>query len=149
MIYETKELVKQLELYADAITGFATVQLIGFMLLMTHGDCFTKNVVDGIWWALPIGAVVNLMYLTLICRCHRGENKALGTSSKAIRSSDPVMWGVRARTIYDRWYGFGRNRGIASRNYVWRCQTPLLYSMQMLRYGRIGFSTGLDLYCGC
>ena len=94
MMYETKELVKQLELYADAITGFATVQLVAFILLMTHGDCFTQNVLDGLWWAAGIGGIVNAMYFTLIWLCHRGENKTLGY--KEILTADPIMHMVRA-----------------------------------------------------
>ena len=96
MIYETKDLVKQLELYADAITGFATVQLIGFVLLMTHGDCFSKNVVDGIWWAFGIGAAVNLMYIVLVYCCQqRGEERPWAPHAETALSSDPIMKGVR------------------------------------------------------
>jgi hypothetical protein len=34
----------RLTLYADAITAFVTAQLIGFIYLLAHGDCFARNV---------------------------------------------------------------------------------------------------------
>ena len=46
---EATEMGKQFAVHADTITAFATTQLVGFMLLMTHGDCFTRNVLSGLW----------------------------------------------------------------------------------------------------
>jgi hypothetical protein len=66
---EPADMRKQLSTYADAITAFATAQLIGFILLMTHGDCFTRNVLSGIGYAVGIGAAVNLFYLSLVILC--------------------------------------------------------------------------------
>ena len=57
---EATEMGKQFAVHADTITAFATVQLVGFMLLMTHGDCFTRNVLSGLCDAVAIGGVVNL-----------------------------------------------------------------------------------------
>ncbi len=59
---ETTETRKQFAVYADAITAFAAAQLVGFILLMTHGDCFTRNVLSGLWYAVCIGVVVNVAY---------------------------------------------------------------------------------------
>lgn len=56
--------------YADAITAFATAQAVGFILLMTHGDCFTRNVLGGLWYAVGMGAAANLCYLALVVLCH-------------------------------------------------------------------------------
>jgi Ser/Thr protein kinase RdoA (MazF antagonist) len=54
---EATEIRKQFTAYADAITTFATAQLVGFTLLMTHGDCFTKNVLVGLWYTVCVGVV--------------------------------------------------------------------------------------------
>ena len=96
MTDETKELPKQLGLYADAITGFATVQLVGFVFLMTHGDCFTKNVVDSRWYAIGIGVIVNVMYLALVYFCHRGEDQVFGLTYTRNQDVDPIVRGVQA-----------------------------------------------------
>lgn len=70
MSEEPKPTRKQLSTYADAITAFATAQLVGFILLMAHGDCFTRNVLGGIGYAVGIGVAVNLGYLSLVVLCH-------------------------------------------------------------------------------
>jgi hypothetical protein len=72
---EAFEVRKQFAAYADAITAFATAQLVGFILLMAHGDCFTRNVLNGYWYAVCVGAVVNAGYFVLIFLCHREANK--------------------------------------------------------------------------
>ncbi|SRR6266404_4845390 len=72
---EATEIRKQFTAYADAITAFATAQLIGLTFLMTHGDCFTKNVLGGLWYAICIGVVVNVAYLILVVLCHREADK--------------------------------------------------------------------------
>ena len=84
MADETNGVRKQLSTYADAITAFATAQLVGFILLMTHGDCFTKNVLSGIGYAVGIGAAVNLCYLSLIVLCHLKDDN-LGREAGVIR----------------------------------------------------------------
>jgi len=71
---EPADMRKQLSTYADAITAFATAQLVGFILLMTHGDCFTKNVLSGIGYAVGIGAAVNLFYLSLVILCQSKDD---------------------------------------------------------------------------
>jgi len=91
MTDEAVELRKQLVVYADAITAFATAQLIGFVLLLTHGDCFTQNVLGGLWYAVCIGAVVNAAYLVLVSLCHRAADKT-SMGSPTIAS---VLRGVR------------------------------------------------------
>jgi hypothetical protein len=70
-----KEIVKQLELYADTITAFATVQLLTFIYLMAQGGWFTKNVLTRIWLPIALGIVVNAAYLTLVCLCHRAAER--------------------------------------------------------------------------
>ena len=89
---EATEMRKQFTVYADAITAFATAQLVGFMLLMTHGDCFTRNVLSSLWYAVCIGGVVNVAYLVLVFLCHRGADKIPKQSVAAI---PPVLRGVR------------------------------------------------------
>jgi hypothetical protein len=81
---ETKDMRKQLSTYADAITAFATAQLVGFILLMTHGDCFTKNVLSGIGYAVGVGVAVNLCYLSLVILCHPKDD-TLGKEEGVIR----------------------------------------------------------------
>ena len=75
MSNEATEMQKQLTLYADAITAFATAQLVGFTLLMAHGDCFTRNVLRGRWYAVCVGGVVNVAYLILVFLCHQEADK--------------------------------------------------------------------------
>ena len=84
MSEEPKDTRKQLSTYADAITAFATAQLVGFILLMTHGDCFTKNVLGGIGYAVGFGAAVNLGYLSLVVLCH-AKSGNLGKEEGVIR----------------------------------------------------------------
>lgn len=71
---EPSEMRKQFAVYADTITAFATAQLVGFVLLMTRGDCFTRNVLSGLWYAVCIGGIVNVAYFVLIVLCHRGAD---------------------------------------------------------------------------
>jgi hypothetical protein len=77
---EATKMREQFVVYADAITAFATAQLVGFVFLMTHGDCFTKNVLSGLWYAVGIGAVVNGGYLILVFLCHHGTDRILRES---------------------------------------------------------------------
>jgi len=81
---EPADMRKQLSTYADAITAFATAQLVGFILLMTHGDCFTKNVLSGIGYAVGIGAAVNLFYLSLVILC-QSKDDCLSKEAGVIR----------------------------------------------------------------
>jgi hypothetical protein len=83
---ESAEMRKQFTAYADAITAFATAQLVGFMLLMTHGDCFTRNVLGGLWYAVCIGGLVNVAYLVLVFLCHRGSD-SIRKGSAAVASA--------------------------------------------------------------
>jgi hypothetical protein len=82
---EFAEMRKQFAAYADAITAFATAQLIGFTLLMTHGDCFTRNVLSGLWYAVCIGGLVNVAYLVLVFLCHRGADSTPKSQSRLPR----------------------------------------------------------------
>ena|ERR1700723_2034375 len=70
-----KEMLKQLELYADTITAFATVQLLSFTYLMAQGGCFTKNVLDHVCVPIGLSLFVNAGYITLVCLCHRAEGR--------------------------------------------------------------------------
>jgi hypothetical protein len=71
---EAKQMRRQLSSYADAITAFATAQLVGFMLLMTHGDCSTKNVSNSTGYAAGIGVAANACYLGLVVLCHSKDD---------------------------------------------------------------------------
>jgi len=88
---EPPDVRRQLTVYADAITAFATAQLVGFVLLMAHGDCFTLNVLSGLWYAVCIGAGVNVGYLVLVFLCDRAAEK-IPTGSGALATS---LTGVR------------------------------------------------------
>ena len=88
---EATEMRKQLALYADAITAFATAQLVGFVFLMAHGDCFTRNVLSGLSYAVWIGGAVNVVYLVLVFLCHREADKI----SKASVEIAPAVRAVR------------------------------------------------------
>jgi len=72
---EAAEIRKQFAVYADAITAFATVQVVGLMLLMAHGDCFTRNVLGGLWYTVCIGVVINIVYLIVVFLCHQAADK--------------------------------------------------------------------------
>jgi hypothetical protein len=91
MADEATEMRKQLAVYADAITAFATAQLVGFMLLMTHGDCFTWNVLSALWYAVCIGGVINVAYLILVFLCHQAADKISEYSAAFV----PALRGVR------------------------------------------------------
>ena len=97
------EMRKQFATYADAITAFATAQLIGYLLLLTHGDCFTLNVITAIWWAAPIGAAVNLFYVRLVFLCHRAARKLpdqpVGNAS-AVHSIERLRYIILAADVF-------------------------------------------------
>ena len=88
---EATEMRKQFAVYADAITAFATAQLVGFVLLMAHGDCFTRNVLSGLWYAACIGGIVNVAYLMLVFLCHAAADKVPGRPIALV----PVVRSVR------------------------------------------------------
>jgi hypothetical protein len=75
MTAEAKEMRNQFAVYADAITAFATAQLVGFTLLLTRGDCFTRNVLSALSYAVCIGALANVAYLIFVFLCHQGADK--------------------------------------------------------------------------
>jgi hypothetical protein len=87
----SKEMVKQLGLYADTITAFATAQLLGFIYLMAQGGCFTKNVLTAIWLPIGISLLVNAGYMTLVCLCHRGEDRIFATKPEVVEKRDKVL----------------------------------------------------------
>ncbi|MFZ0335687.1 MAG: hypothetical protein WAN10_14580 [Candidatus Acidiferrales bacterium] len=76
----SREMVKQLELYADAITAFATAQLLTFIYLMAQGSCFTKNVLNHISVPIVLGILVNAAYFALVYSCHRAEDRIVAAT---------------------------------------------------------------------
>ncbi len=97
---EAKDFAKQLVLYADAITAFAVVQLLGFIYLLAHGDCFTMNVLYKIYVPTLLTFAVNGVYLLLVWSCHRGENSIFGSSrDTAITDLVDRTWQVRYAII--------------------------------------------------
>jgi hypothetical protein len=84
-------ITKQLELYADAVTAFATVQLVGFVLLLAHGDCFSLNIADAKWWVFGIGGAVNLLYLCLVYLCHSEEKRVRHSQRTQNKTTEPVL----------------------------------------------------------
>jgi hypothetical protein len=71
------EMRKQLLAYADAITAFATAQFVAYTFLLTHGHCFTLNIITAIWWAAPVGALANGVYIWLVWRCYHAATQGL------------------------------------------------------------------------
>jgi len=92
---EATEVRKQFGAYADAITAFATAQSVGFMLLMTHGDCFTKNVLSGLSYAITFGCIANVAYIVLVFLCHRRADKIPKEESGAIAPALRGVWTLR------------------------------------------------------
>ena len=92
---EAIELAKQFVLYADAITAFSVVQMLGFIYLLAHGDCFTMNVMR--FPAIPIiaSAIVNGVYLFLVWSCHNSEDRILGPPSSKGTMLAPLLVNIR------------------------------------------------------
>jgi hypothetical protein len=91
-----RDMTKQLELYADAVTAFSTVQLVGFVLLVAHGDCFSLNIVDAKWWVCGIGGAVNLFYLFLVYRCHDAERQVSHPTRTESHTMEPIIRGIQS-----------------------------------------------------
>jgi hypothetical protein len=83
-------MTKQLGRYADAITAFATAQLLSFTFLMAQGNCFTKNVLKHVSVPILLGVVVNAAYYVLVYSCHRAEHRIV----KATKPREDVIEGV-------------------------------------------------------
>lgn len=66
---------RQFGVYADAITGFATAQMVGFTILMAQGGCFTRNVLGGLRYAVWVGVLANVAYVVFIFLCHSAADK--------------------------------------------------------------------------
>jgi hypothetical protein len=90
----SKEMVKQLGLYSDTITAFATAQLLGFIYLMAQGGCFTQNVLTAIWVPIGISFLVNAAYMTLVCLCHRAEDRIFATKPETVEKRDRVIQNI-------------------------------------------------------
>ena|ERR1700733_3381674 len=86
----SKEMTKQLELYADAITAFATAQLLSFTFLMAQGNCFTKNVLKHVSVPIVLGMIVNAAYFVLVYSCHRAEDRI----AEPAEANEDVIGGV-------------------------------------------------------
>jgi hypothetical protein len=90
----SKEMLKQLGLYADTITAFATVQSLSFTYLMAQGGSFTKNVLNHVCVPIGLGLLVNAGYVALVCLCHRAE----GRMFKATEAREDVIQEI-ARSV--------------------------------------------------
>ena len=86
----SKEMLKQLGLYADAITAFATAQLLTFIYVMAEGSCFTKNVLNHASLPIALGILVNAAYFALVRSCHRAEDRIVA----ATEARDGVIEGI-------------------------------------------------------
>lgn len=94
----SKEMTKQLELYADAITAFATAQLLSFTYLMAQGSCFTRNVLNHVWIPIVMSILVNAAYITLVHLCHRAEDGIVRASESREGVIDGIVtniWKIR------------------------------------------------------
>lgn len=89
---EATEMRKQFAVYADAITAFATVQLVGYLLLMARGDCFAKNVLSGFWYAIVIGGIINALYLFFVVLCDKGADEICKVSAAIAPSLRKLRW---------------------------------------------------------
>jgi hypothetical protein len=90
----SKEMVKQLGVYADTITAFATAQLLGFIYLMAQGGSFTRNVLTSIWVPIGISSLVSAAYLTLVCFCHSAEDRIFATKPETVEKRDKVIQNI-------------------------------------------------------
>jgi hypothetical protein len=98
---EAKDFAKQLVLYADAITAFAVAQLLAFIYLLAHGDCFTVNVMSHVYFPIAGSIIVSGAYVFLVCSCHRGVNRIFKLS-KNHRAMAPLVkrtWKLRYAII--------------------------------------------------
>jgi hypothetical protein len=92
---EIRDLVKQLRQYVDAITGFATVQLVAFVFLVAHGDCFSRNIEDARWWFIAIGGLMNVLYLSLVHFCHQAEDQILDQTHARNEATSSIVKRIR------------------------------------------------------
>ena len=98
---EAKDFAKQLVLYADAITAFAAAQLLAFIYLLAHGDCFTVNVMYKVQFPIVGSVIVSGVYFLLVRSCRRGANRIL-RFSKNHRAIAPLVnktWRLRYAII--------------------------------------------------
>jgi hypothetical protein len=95
----SKEMEKQLGLYADTITAVATAQLLAFIYQMAQGGCFTKNVLSHIWLPVGIGSAVNLTYLGLVRWCHRALGRVSGAAGAGKAPAENIDVQGIARSI--------------------------------------------------
>jgi hypothetical protein len=94
-----RDFAKQLVIYADAITAFAAAQLLAFIYLLAHGDCFTVNVLRCVWFPVVGSIVVNCVYLGLVRACRRGETAILApvrndNITRRVNSTWRVRYGI-------------------------------------------------------
>jgi hypothetical protein len=75
---DERDFAKQLVLYADTITAFAVAQLLAFVYLLAHGDCFAVNVLRYVWFPVVGSVIVSCVYFGLVWSCRRGETAMLG-----------------------------------------------------------------------
>lgn len=87
----SKEMVKQLGLYADTITAFATVQLFGFIYVIAQSGCFSKNVLTSIWLPIGISSAVSAGYMGLVYLCHRAADRIFATRPETIEKRDKLI----------------------------------------------------------
>jgi uncharacterized membrane protein YbhN (UPF0104 family) len=98
MLPDPAEVVKQLGLYADAITGFAVAQSIAFVFLLGKDKRFASSVFkyhSTICLMLGLTVGFTILYSYLVDRCHKLRGGIL-TASPA---PEPNEAGVRQGTL--------------------------------------------------
>ncbi len=95
----SKEMEKQLGLYADTMTAVATAQLLAFIYQMAQGARFMKNVLSHIWLPIGIVSAVNLTYLGLVRWCHRALGRISGATGAGKAPAEDIEVQGIARSI--------------------------------------------------
>jgi hypothetical protein len=93
---DSKDLAKQLDRYADAITAFAVVQTIAFAVGLRSEDT-RQNILKTPSYLIPMLCLLALtFYMILILFCHAGENALIGPPDRDIPAH---RWTKRVRAF--------------------------------------------------
>ena len=96
---DEKELAKQLNTYADAITGFAFVQGVGFGLVIGQNPNLSTSVARQWCIAAPIIFVMTCGYFVMVRRCHSAEDELIGAPDKRGKEIGKVVPTIRTTRL--------------------------------------------------
>jgi hypothetical protein len=92
---QSKDMAKQLELYADTIVAFATAQFLAFTYLIAQGGNFARNVLSYVWIPMSISALAYSAYLLLVFLCHRGQDDIFTATESRERILKSIVSNIR------------------------------------------------------